>query len=134
MGKLNSSLDFTYNNDADAAVAFAGEGADFQELFGNLLENAAKFAITRVNTLLTYNSNENVFTVVIDDDGPGIPEEEFATVLERGARLDEAVPGTGLGLSIVSDILKTYSGEVEFSKSPLGGLRVSVVLSAGSEV
>lgn len=112
-------------------VLFGGEKADLEEIAGNLLENAAKWAKSRAR--LTVEAADTVqaggtFRLLIEDDGPGIPDEKAREVLRRGARLDETKPGSGLGLAIVSDLVKEYGGRLALDKSSLGGLRVAVEL------
>ena len=68
------------------------------------------------------------FEIVIDDDGPGLPQDTRAQALTRGRRLDETKPGSGLGLSIVSDLVAVHGGDVELEDSPLGGLRARLRL------
>jgi signal transduction histidine kinase len=68
------------------------------------------------------------FEIIIDDDGPGLPQEARAHALARGRRLDETKPGSGLGLSIVSDLVAVHGGAVTLEESPLGGLRVRLRL------
>ena len=68
------------------------------------------------------------FSLIVEDDGPGIPEEKTRDALIRGRRLDETKPGTGLGLAIVADLIKEYGGSLQLSRSELGGLKVSVML------
>ncbi|MBN8803316.1 MAG: GHKL domain-containing protein, partial [Stenotrophomonas acidaminiphila] len=101
---------------------------DLQELLGNLLENAFKWARRRV--LLTVRSIPSApgrragLELAVDDDGPGIAEDNIAKVLQRGVRGDERVQGHGIGLSIVQDLIKDYRGELQVKRSPeLGGAR-----------
>lgn len=117
--------------DIDPAARFHGELGDLQELLGNLLENAFKWAGKRV--LLTVvvlpaagNRRPGVgFTV--EDDGPGIPADKVERVLQRGVRGDERVQGHGIGLSIVQDIVAAYRGQLAVDRSPeLGGARFAV--------
>ena len=122
--------------DIDPEARFHGEPGDLQELLGNLLENAFKWARSRV--LLTVRNGECVpnrrpgLVLCVDDDGPGIPPEKVAVVLQRGVRGDERVQGHGIGLSIVQDIVRDYRGELVVSPSPeLGGARFEVTLPPG---
>lgn len=122
--------------DIDPEARFHGEPGDLQELLGNLLENAFKWARSRV--LLTVHKGESAprrrpgLVIAVDDDGPGIPPERIAHVLQRGVRGDERVQGHGIGLSIVQDIVQGYSGELEVSASQeLGGARFLVRLPPG---
>jgi signal transduction histidine kinase len=69
-------------------------------------------------------------TLVVEDDGPGLPEDQRDAVLKRGARLDETAPGSGLGLSIVDELVRAYGGRLTLASSPLGGLRVVAELPA----
>jgi signal transduction histidine kinase len=112
----------------DPKAVFRGERGDFDELVGNLLENAAKWCKSRVNVMVT--RNDDGMEVKVDDDGPGLPAEHRAKALERGKRLDESEPGTGLGLSIVSELADIYGGRLHLEDSPIGGLRARLVLPA----
>jgi signal transduction histidine kinase len=102
------------------------EPQDFDEAIGNLLDNACKWARMRVN--LSAEDDAGFTRIVVEDDGPGLPEAERQSVFERGHRLDEAMPGTGLGLSIVQDIIAAYGGSVRLETSELGGLRTVLSL------
>jgi two-component system sensor histidine kinase PhoQ len=122
--------------DIDPDARFHGEPGDLQELLGNLLENAFKWAHSRV--LLSVRNGENApgrrpgLVVAVDDDGPGIPSEKVAVVLQRGVRGDERVQGHGIGLAIVQDIVRSYRGELEVGPSKeLGGSRFEVRLPPG---
>ena len=114
--------------EVDAEASFYGEVGDLQELIGNLLENAFKWSKQRV--LLTVkvepavgNRRPGVFFAV-EDDGPGIAEENVEHLLQRGVRGDERVHGHGIGLAIVQDIVRAYHGELKVEPSAeLGGAR-----------
>lgn len=114
--------------DVDAKAVFRGERGDFDELVGNLLENAAKWCKSRINVTVT--RNDDGLQVIVDDDGPGLPAEHRAKALERGKRLDESEPGTGLGLSIVTELADIYGGRLHLEDSPMGGLRARLELPA----
>ncbi len=114
--------------DVDPKAVFRGERGDFDELVGNLLENAAKWCKSRIN--VTVSLSDDGLEVKVDDDGPGLPVEHRAKALERGKRLDESEPGTGLGLSIVTELADIYGGGLHLEDSPLGGLRARLVLPA----
>jgi signal transduction histidine kinase len=94
--------------------------ADLEELFGNLLENALRHALSTV-TIEIMNQK-----IIIEDDGAGLPLEQITKLRERGKRLDESQTGAGLGLAIVDDLLETLQGNIYFSKASIGGLRVEV--------
>ncbi|HBN53169.1 MAG TPA: two-component sensor histidine kinase [Stenotrophomonas sp.] len=120
----------------EPGVKFYGEPGDLQELLGNLLENAFKWARRRV--LLTVRATpcapgrRTGLELAVDDDGPGIAEENIAKVLQRGVRGDERVQGHGIGLSIVQDLIKDYRGELQVKRSTeLGGARFEVTLPPG---
>ena len=103
---------------------------DLEEIIGNLTENALKWCNSRVEISAT-QSGKNVL-VIVQDDGPGIPKEDYERVLTAGERLDMAVPGSGLGLSITSDLLQSYAQSLELSRSSdLGGLKASFTLPIG---
>ncbi|MGW8307637.1 MAG: ATP-binding protein [Achromobacter pulmonis] len=112
-----------------AGLEFRGEEQDLQEMVGNLLDNACKWAVRRVRIGAGAAAPDRL-RIVIDDDGPGIAEDERERIFERGVRMDEQRPGSGLGLDIVRDLAGTYGGEVSAGQSPLGGLRVTLTLPA----
>lgn len=109
-----------------ASSSFRGDEQDLQEMLGNLIDNACKWATHHVEVAVRSEGSRLVF--VIDDDGKGIASEQRGAVLERGARVDEQVAGSGLGLAIVKDIADLYGGELSLEGSPLGGLRVALRL------
>lgn len=108
-------------------LTFRGERQDLLELAGNVLENACKWCDERVRAEATVDG-PGTLRLVIDDDGPGLPAERRGEVLARGARLDESAPGSGLGLAIVDELARAYGGVLTLADSPLGGLRVVLVL------
>ncbi len=113
-------------------IVFAGEREDLEEIIGNLLENAMKWAAGRISVSLAQNQRQEggppLFSIAIDDDGPGIPEDKARDVLKRGKRLDESKPGTGLGLAIVAELINEYGGRLMLERSSLGGLKAVVEL------
>ena len=120
----------------DPGALFHGEPGDLQELLGNLLENAFKWAHSRV--LLTTRTGDTAphrrpgLCLSVEDDGPGIPSERIAHVLQRGVRGDERVQGHGIGLAIVQDIVRSYRGELHVEQGQeLGGARFEVRLPPG---
>ena len=104
------------------------EREDLDEMLGNLLDNACKWARSAVRVR---SSRENGGIVIfVDDDGPGIVAGMRDAVLRRGVRADEAAPGSGLGLSIVRDLVEVYGGTICLENSPMGGLRARLQLPA----
>jgi two-component system sensor histidine kinase PhoQ len=116
--------------DVAADIRFRGDSGDFLELAGNLLDNACKWCRRRV--LLTVRKLDSGvpgaegLQMIVEDDGPGIPEEAAEVLLQRGMRLDESAPGHGIGLAVVKEIAASYGGLVTITKSELGGARISV--------
>lgn len=101
---------------------------DLDEMLGNVLDNACKWARSRV--AVHTSSGATGVCVIVDDDGPGLAADLRQTVLRRGVRADQAAPGSGLGLAIVRDLAELYGGAVALSAAPLGGLRVELTLPA----
>jgi signal transduction histidine kinase len=130
MQKLNPEKQFHADLPKQELV-FAGEAEDFQEIIGNVLENAAKWGKKRIElkaSKVRSPSGAPMLSVEIGDDGKGLTEKQIAGGIKRGRRLDETKPGTGLGLSIVSDTVREYGGAVTLGKSALGGLSVTFTL------
>ncbi|BEV72647.1 MULTISPECIES: sensor histidine kinase [unclassified Paludibacterium] len=105
---------------ANGRLRFAGEKQDLQEMLGNLLDNACKWA--RHQVTLTVTTRQGQLQCQIRDDGPGIAPEALDAVRQRGVRLDESVPGHGMGLSIVAELAALYRGQLQLEPSPQGGL------------
>jgi signal transduction histidine kinase len=112
----------------EVSVSFRGEEQDLQEMLGNLIDNASKWAKSRIEIRVAAVSGK--LRLNVDDDGKGIAESERDKVLKRGARADEQVPGTGLGLAITADLARMYGGDLVLAKSSLGGLQASLMLPA----
>jgi signal transduction histidine kinase len=119
-------LDLSYHIHDDCRLPWDRE--DMLELLGNLLDNACKWARSKVR--LTIEKHAGGYLIRVEDDGPGIPSERLEAVMERGARLDEQAEGHGLGLGIVRDILSAWNSDLTLERSALGGLQASVRLSA----
>ena len=107
-------------------VRFEGERHDLEEIAGNLIENAAKWA--RRLILVGVRGEGSSVVLSVEDDGPGLSDDGAKEALRRGVRLDESTEGSGLGLSIVRDIVREYGGELRLDRSDLGGLRATVRL------
>lgn len=118
--------------DIDCRVAsgtkFSGDREDLLELCGNLIDNACKWARSRV---LVSARAENGMILAVEDDGPGCTPEELSRITQRGVRLDESTEGHGLGLAIASSIASSYGAEMRFGRSQaLGGFEVMVSFPA----
>jgi len=113
-------------DEVSPSLSFRGERQDLEEMLGNLMENACKWARARI--VVSGSLDGGQLRITVDDDGPGMAEDQTAPALERGKRLDEQRSGSGLGLAIVKDIAELYGGELRLERSPLGGLGVSLRL------
>jgi len=107
-------------------ATFLGDAADLAEMLGNLMDNACKWAKSRLRVTVELAAPN--LAIRIDDDGPGIPSARREAALTRGGRLDQTTPGTGLGLDIVREIAELYRGSLRLEDSPLGGLRARLIL------
>lgn len=114
--------------DFPESLAFRGEEQDLQEMLGNLLDNACKWAVRRVE--VDAGIEQGRLVIRVDDDGKGIVAEQRQATMRRGVRADEQVPGSGLGLAIVDDLARMYGGRIVLADSPLGGLRAILALPA----
>jgi signal transduction histidine kinase len=109
-------------------LVFRGDARDLEEMVGNLMDNACKWAKTQIS--LDASRVDGRLVISVEDDGPGIPGDRRAEVLHRGRRLDESVAGSGLGLDIVQEIALLYRGSLTLDGSELGGLRARLDLPA----
>lgn len=130
MEKIHRERALTISLACPDGLRFAGERQDFEEIAGNLLDNACKWATTgvTVEAEAIRGPAGGRLRLVIEDDGPGLSSAERGAVMRRGARIDESVPGSGLGLSIVSELVELYRGSLALSATPGGGLRVEIEL------
>jgi two-component system sensor histidine kinase PhoQ len=112
-------------------IRFRGDTGDFLEIAGNLLDNACKWCESMVNLEIRPlgDIESGGMRLVIEDDGPGIPDDARQALLQRGMRLDEKTPGHGIGLAVVKDIAASYGGDIEISESTLGGAKIVVTVN-----
>jgi signal transduction histidine kinase len=119
-----------------ADARFSGEKQDLEEMLGNLLDNACKWARGEVMLMVevppsTSRARNRRLAITVADDGPGLNDEQRARIGKRGLRLDETKPGSGLGLSIVLELVHSYGGTCELAHAKEGGLAVHLNLPAG---
>lgn len=125
VARIYAERGLTIQADVDRSHVVRAQREDLDEMLGNLLDNACKWAHHRVRVSA---ESGDVVTIQVDDDGPGVPEGQREDVLQRGVRADEAAPGSGFGLAIVRDLAELYGGSVRLDVSPLGGTRAVLTL------
>src|ERR1041385_1910282 len=146
MEKIHRDRGILIEVEADASAKFRGERQDLEEMVGNLVDNACKWARSKVFVEVRVEQpgaaragaafragaagEAPKLRVIVDDDGRGLSEAERAQVSRRGQRLDETKPGSGLGLSIVTDLAALYGGNLTLGTAPIGGVRAELVLPA----
>ncbi|HVX99056.1 MAG TPA: sensor histidine kinase [Pseudorhodoplanes sp.] len=133
MEKTHHDKGLAIRVDAPHDARFLGERQDLEEMIGNLVDNACKWAQSRVSIEVLSEVQEqqrHVLRIVVDDDGRGLTPSEREQVARRGRRLDETKPGSGLGLSIVLELASLYGGSLTLGTAPIGGLRAELVLPA----
>jgi signal transduction histidine kinase len=126
LGSIAAGRGITLESAVAPEPAFAGDAADLEEMLGNLLDNACKWARTRVR--VAAEAEQGQLRVTVEDDRPGLEEAQSQAVFARGARLDQRMPGSGLGLAIARDLAEIYGGRIELGRSPLGGLAATLLL------
>ena len=135
MEKLHRERDIAIAVDVPDHARFRGEQQDLEEMIGNLVDNACKWAQSRVaiEVAADHSAGDGKprVRVIVDDDGPGLSPAEREQVALRGRRLDESKPGSGLGLSIVVELAGLYGGVLTLGTAPIGGLRAELALPAG---
>jgi signal transduction histidine kinase len=133
MEKIHRDRGIAIELKADPHGKFRGEGQDLEEMVGNLVDNACKWAASQVYIEVLLEPPAQAggaprLRIIVDDDGRGLSTAERAQVSRRGQRLDESKPGSGLGLSIVTDLAALYGGSLSLSNAPIGGLRAELEL------
>ena len=129
MQRLYQERELEFDSTGLESCWFRGERQDLEEMLGNLLDNACKWARQRVYVHCR-GGDDDLLVLAVEDDGPGIPDEERALVMRRGHKLDESKPGHGQGLGIVKDIADLYGGSLKLMRSRFGGLLAELVLPA----
>jgi signal transduction histidine kinase len=124
--RLHAGRGIAIDDRVEPAHAVKCQREDLDEMLGNLLDNACKWARSRI--AITSAQRDHVVSIVVDDDGPGLALSMREAVLQRGVRADEAAPGSGLGLAIVRDLAELYGGSIALAESPIGGLRATLEL------
>lgn len=134
MARIHEDRNLDIGEEVAPGLRFRGERQDLEEIIGNLVDNACKWARTEVMVsvapALPEAGERGILTIAIDDDGPGLSESERSEATRRGRRLDETKPGSGLGLSIVTELVGLYGGRFRLDRAPSGGLRAEVTLPA----
>ena len=133
MEKIHHHRGIAIDVDAPDSARFRGEQQDLEEMVGNLVDNACKWAQSRVAVEAVSEKTDPRddrcrLRIVVDDDGSGLSPQEREQVARRGRRLDETKPGSGLGLSIVVELANLYGGGLTLGTAPIGGLRAELVL------
>jgi signal transduction histidine kinase len=134
LDRLYREKELSYSIDCPADVRFQGERHDLEEMLGNLLDNASKWARSRVGVVVApvaipgNGAAGGWLEIRVEDDGPGLTSEQLAEPITRGRRLDETKPGSGLGHSIIADLAYCYNGKFELARSEAGGLSARLTL------
>ena len=129
MRQLHADRGLTIEVHVPEEHSIRGRREDLDEMLGNLIDNACKWARSRVRVESSIVGQEVV--IAVDDDGPGLDPSMRDSVLQRGVRADESSPGSGLGLAIVRELAELYGGSISLGPSPLGGMRARLALPAG---
>ena len=130
MAKIHPDKTVTLDLGAQGVPHFRGEESDLEEMAGNLIDNACKWAKADVRVVVEPVRQGQGLSIRIEDDGPGLTEQERAAVTRRGVRLDEKTPGSGLGLDIVLELAGVYGGDLVLGRADLGGLQALLTLPA----
>jgi signal transduction histidine kinase len=132
MEKLNRHVTIAFARPDASLPWFRGDEGDLEEMAGNLLDNACKWSKGKIAVTMVAQRgpSQSYLLIRIEDDGPGLTEEEAQKVLRRGERLDEKTPGSGLGLDIVKELVDVYGGSLQLRRSVLGGVLAELKLPA----
>src|SRR5690606_10069047 len=128
MRRVHAARGLSIEVEGDPALRFAGRREDLEEMLGNLLDNACKWARSRVRVRITAHGAG--IGLQVDDDGPGLDPGQHGLALQRGVRLAQRAPGSGLGLAIVEDLASAHGGVLRLGRSELGGLCATLAFEA----
>jgi two-component system sensor histidine kinase PhoQ len=127
MGKVYAGQGIHFDNRVAPHITLRMEQGDQLEVFGNLLDNAARFAHHQI--VIAAEQTGQQLLISVSDDGPGFPAQERDNLLKRGIRADSRNPGQGIGLAVVADIVQAHKGTLRLTTSEQGGARVEIRLS-----
>lgn len=133
MDKLHPGRQVGLDLPKAGALWFRGDAGDLEEMAGNLVDNACKWATGEVSVAARAAGAERL-VIEVEDDGPGFAAAEADKVMRRGVKLDEKAPGSGLGLDIVKELVAIYGGELDLGAAALGGLKVTLTLPAARAI
>jgi signal transduction histidine kinase len=128
LARLHEGRGLTIDVQAPDSHTVRVQSEDLEEMLGNLMDNACKWAASRV--FVTSSRGGSSVVIAVEDDGPGLADQLKAKALQRGERADEAVPGSGLGLAIARDLADVYGGSLALRTASTGGLRAELTLPA----
>lgn len=126
MANVHRERGLSFEMSVETGLTVAVETQDFDEIMGNILDNACKWAASRVTILAT--ADDAFVAIVVQDDGVGLPADQIPEAMRPGRRMDEATPGHGFGLPIARELTELYGGTVDLSRASIGGLRVAIRL------
>jgi signal transduction histidine kinase len=136
MEKIHHERAIAIDVHVEEGARFRGERPDLEEMVGNLVDNACKWASSRVTLNISSErldaAGSSRLRIVVDDDGVGLSAVDREAAGKRGQRLDETKPGSGLGLSIVTELATLYGGTLTLGAAPAGGLRAELTLPAAN--
>lgn len=128
LSKVYGDKDIELECEVDGNLQIPMEEGALLEMLGNLLENAYRLSRSRIRVRATVTAG--VYCLAVEDDGPGVPQNQRQRIIGRGERFDKAHPGEGIGLAVVKDIIESYGGELSLGDSPLGGAAFRIRLKA----
>lgn len=123
--KVYRDKQIQFSADIPDDQVFPGDKGDLMELCGNLMENAFKLCISKVAVTARYGDNSE-FILIVEDDGPGVPEAIRQRIIERGVRADTQKAGQGIGLAVCNEIVSSYNGSLSIDTSSLEGARFTI--------
>jgi two-component system sensor histidine kinase PhoQ len=128
---VDKQLALSYQS-KDEKLSFLGDVTDLMEILGNVIDNACKAAKNKVLVSVHSSSDSqyNQLTILVEDDGAGIPADKRQSLLQRGTRLDSYKEGQGIGMAVVSDLVSAYQGKLEINQSPLGGAAIILTFTS----